>query len=279
MCDYGLKKERLLLKLQEYAGQDVMIAFSGGVDSSLLLKAACEAAKKTGKTVCAVTMQTRLHPVKEILEAQNICEAIGAVHMVIAVDELEEAGIIDNPPERCYLCKKHLFAKMRERASELGIDIILEGTNEDDLHVYRPGIRALRELQIISPLAEAGFTKEEVRRMAGEYGLKAALKPSVPCLATRFPYGTLLTYEKMEQVEKGEAYLKGLGLYNVRIRVHDTVARIEVDVDQFADLLAHKREVVNYLKELGYVYITLDLEGFRSGSMDMKLSENANQSG
>lgn len=273
MGEYLEKREQLIRKMAQYAGQDVMVAFSGGADSSLLLKLAHEAAQKTGKEVYAVTMQTRLHPAREIEEAKRVCEEIGAVHIVIAVDELEEAGIMNNPVERCYLCKKHLFLKMKERASDLGINVILEGTNEDDLHVYRPGIKALRELQIISPLAEAGLTKAEVRKMACEYGISVSSKPATPCLATRFPYGTELNYEKMAQVEKGEAFLKEIGLHNVRVRAHDKLARIEIDESTFGEFLTHKKEITDYLKSLGFVYITLDLEGFRSGSMDADINE------
>ena len=214
-------------------------------------------------------MQTKLHPVGEIEAAKETAEEIGAIHLILAVDELIEAGIADNPPDRCYRCKKHLFQRMLRRAEELGIHTILEGTNADDLHVYRPGIKALRELQITSPLAETHMTKEEVRNLAAEYGLSTASKPAVPCLATRFPYGTSLTYEKMRQVEKGENYFKSLGFGNIRLRVHDTVVRIEVDAGEFDRLMQHKDEITAYLKELGYGYITLDLEGFRSGSMDI----------
>lgn len=273
MGEYTEKRKKLIHKMTQYASQDVAVAFSGGVDSCLLLKLACEAAAETGKRVYAVTMQTRLHPNKEIEEAGKACDEIGAVPIVIAVDELEDAGIMNNPVDRCYLCKRHLFLKMKERADELGVGVILEGTNEDDLHAYRPGIQALRELQIVSPLAEARLTKAEVRRMAGEYGLPSAGKPSTPCLATRFPYGTELSYEKMAQVEKGEAFLKKYGLHNVRIRVHDQLARIEVDESAFADFLRNKKEITAYLKSLGFVYITLDIEGFRSGSMDVNISK------
>lgn len=269
MDDYLQKKSSLVSRMRGYAGQDVMVAFSGGVDSSLLLQMACMAAEETGRAVYAVTMQTRLHPVREIEEAKRICEGIGARHIVMTVDELSEAGIVNNLVDRCYLCKKHLFLKMKEKADELGIETILEGTNEEDLHVYRPGIKALRELQIISPLAEAGLTKEEVRRLAAEYGLETAAKPSMPCLATRFPYGTELTYDKMEKVEKGEAFLKTFGLHNVRIRVYDALARIEADESELSEFITHRKEICAYLKTLGFVYITLDLEGFRSGSMDV----------
>ena len=267
--NFNRKKELLRDRMAQYAAQDIMVAFSGGVDSSLLLKVACDAAGKTGKKVYGATVQTKLHPIGEIEAAREVAEEIGAVHCILTVDELIEAGIADNPVDRCYLCKKHLFQRMLQQAGELGICTVLEGTNEDDLHVYRPGIKALRELQIISPLAEVHMTKEEVRKLAAEYGLSAASKPAVPCLATRFPYGTSLTYEKMQQVEKGESYLKTLGFFNVRLRVHDAVVRIEVDEKEFSSVMQHKDEITAYLKALGYGYITLDLEGFRSGSMDI----------
>ena len=273
MCDFDQKKEQLLIKMSEYASQDVIVAFSGGVDSTLLLKIACDMAKESGASVYAVTMKTKLHPMGEIEEAKKICEEMKAEHIVITVDELKEAGIMDNPIDRCYLCKKHLFTKIKELAAKLGISRILEGTNEDDLHVYRPGIRALRELAIISPLAEAGFTKEEVRKLASWYGLKTASKPSTPCLATRFPYGTELTYKDMERVDKGEGYLRTIGLHNIRIRVHGTTARIEVDEEAFMEVIRRKKEITACLKELGFIYITLDLEGFRSGSMDIGIND------
>lgn len=271
MFSFGNRKEKFLANMRQFAGQDIMVAFSGGVDSSLILKTACDMAQEMGTRVYAVTMQTMLHPAGEIEEAKRICREMKAGHIVIAIDELKEAGIRDNPPERCYLCKKHLFTRIKEKAAELGIGIILEGTNGDDLHVYRPGIRALKELQIISPLAEAGISKEEVRKLASEYGIETASKPSMPCLATRFPYGTTLTYKEMERVEQGEAYLRGLGLNNVRIRVHGTIVRVEVDEGAFGEVIKRKNEIISFLQELGYIYVTLDLEGFRSGSMDVGL--------
>lgn len=263
------KRDQLVHKMSEYARRDVIVAFSGGVDSSLLLRMACEAAEKTGKKVYGVTVQTKLHPAGEMEEAKRTAEEIGAMHLVVTVDELEEAGIRDNPADRCYLCKRHLFRKMLEKAESMGIQTVLEGTNEDDLHVYRPGIRALKELGIISPLAEVHMSKDEVRKLAGEYGLSAASKPATPCLATRFPYGTVLTYEKMRQVEIGENYLKDLLGGNIRLRVHGDIARIEADREVFPVLMQHSKEITEYLKNLGYCYVTLDLEGFRSGSMDV----------
>lgn len=271
MNDYINKKIYLEQMMGQYAQKDIVVAFSGGVDSCLLLKLSCKAAEETGRKVYGITVQTKLHPAGELKEAENMCREIGAKHVAIHIDELKDAGILDNPVERCYLCKRYLFLKVLEQAAILQTDVVIEGTNEDDLHVYRPGIRALRELGIVSPLAQAGMAKAEVRRMAAEWNLRAAGKPSVPCLATRFPYGTALTYEKMRLVEKGEAYLKTFGFNNVRIRVHGNIARLEVDEGEFAKVMQYKSEIISYLKELGYIYITLDLEGFRSGSMDTGL--------
>lgn len=268
MAEFEEKKKRLQKQIRMYAENGCIVAFSGGVDSSLLLKLACGASGR----VFAVTMQTRLHPVCEMEHAKKVAEEIGAVHVVIPVDELEEAGIRRNPPDRCYLCKKHLFTKILQKAEALGIRNILEGTNGDDLHVYRPGLKAIRELGVASPLADAGFTKAEVRRLAEEYGLSVSDRPAMPCLATRFPYGTCLSYEELQKVEQGEAYLRGFGLYNVRLRIHGDIARIEADTEEFPLLLRHRQDVISYIKHLGYPYITLDLEGFRSGSMDVGLS-------
>lgn len=281
---YEEKKERLKQRIKEYIKSDCMVAFSGGVDSSLLLRIVCEAAessasgedKKANIKVYAVTMKTRLHPVKEIENAAKVAAEIGVQHLIVPVDELLEAGIFDNPQERCYLCKKHLFSRILDVAKERGVSTILEGTNEEDLHMYRPGLKAIRELGIKSPLAEAGFTKKEVRILAAEYGLSVSDRPAAPCLATRFPYGTRLSYEKFQRVEQGEQILKAYGFYNVRLRVHDEILRIEVDPEAFPKLLSHREKIEAQLKRLGYSYITLDLEGFRSGSMDIGLQGSNN---
>lgn len=268
MKTYEEKCSYLQKLMEKYTQENVVVAFSGGVDSSLLLKTACINAVKNGTKVFAVTMHTTLHTMNEIESSKETAGEVGAEHLIISVDELKEAGIENNPVERCYLCKRYLFQKMKDKAESLGVKIILDGTNEDDLHMFRPGLRALKELEIKSPLAESDFSKTDVRKLAEEYGMSVSKKPSTPCLATRFPYGSRLSYEEMKKVEKGEDFLKNLGLYNVRLRVHNDIARIEVDKEDIVKIVVYKEAIISYLKELGYRYITLDLEGFRSGSMD-----------
>lgn len=263
--------------MEAYAGADMVVAFSGGADSSLLLKLACEATEQCGSRVYAITMQTELHTLEDLQVAKKVAKETGAFHIVLHVDELKEAGIEDNPVDRCYRCKKLLFTRMREEAERIGAGVLLEGTNADDLKVYRPGLKAIRELGIKSPLAEAGFTKAEVRALAGEYGVSVAKRPSTPCMATRFPYGTRLTRENLKRAEDGESYIRSLGFYNVRLRVCGETARIEVDETEFDFLIEHRKEIIKFLKSLGYVYVALDLEGFRSGSMDIRIIDGSSE--
>ena len=269
MTEYELKRQKLLACMEQYAKEDVVVAFSGGVDSSLLLKLACEAAKNT--TVYAVTIQSELQPQNDLEIAKTVAMEMGAKHVVLTIYELREAGIQTNPKDRCYLCKKYLFGQILQFAAQKGITQILEGTNEEDLHKYRPGIRAIRELGIFSPLAAVGMTKEEVRTLANEYGISVANRPSAPCLATRFPYGTMLSLEALTKVEQAEQYLRALGFRNIRVRVYGEIVRIEVENDQLMKAVAKRENINSYLKTLGYHYITLDLEGFRSGSMDEQI--------
>lgn len=271
-----------LKELRKWIGQymqgDIIVAFSGGADSSLLLKICCELAAESGVKVYAVTACTMLHPAQDMEIAAQVAKEMGAVHKILFVDELEEAGILNNPKDRCYRCKKCIFIKMRNFAETLGIHTLFEGTNEDDMHVYRPGIKAVRELGILSPLAAVHVTKEEIRQMAAAYGISVADRPASPCLATRFPYGTILDEQAMRRVEQAEKYLRGLGFYNVRVRVHTTggdsrdwtgsVARIEVDEFELQKALTHKESILQHFLALGFQYVTLDLSGFHSGSMD-----------
>ena len=190
-------------------------------------------------------MVTKLHPSGDAKIAERVAGEAGAVHRVIHVDELSHAGIMDNPENRCYLCKRYLYTKLLKSAKALGIQTVLEGTNADDLNAYRPGIRAVKELGILSPLVQAG----------------------------RFPYGTRLSWEKMKMAEEGEKFLRTLGFYNVRVRIHGDTARIEVDEKDLPGLVKNRAAAVKRLKEIGFTYITVDLEGFRSGSMDTHLKQ------
>lgn len=263
------EKCRLLHGIMDgYTREDVAVAFSGGADSALLLKLAVLHGREQGIQVYAMTASTELHPLGDIAVAEQVAREAGAKHRILYVKELEEAGISNNPVDRCYRCKSYLFQSMIKEAERLGAGLVLEGTNADDLLAYRPGLKAIRQLGVKSPLLEAGFTKKEVRSLAGEYGISVADRPSAPCLATRFPYGTPLTLEGLKQVEQGEEALKTLGFYNVRLRVHGDIARIEVDPAYMGRLLEYREKMTEELKALGYSYITMDLEGFRSGSMD-----------
>lgn len=274
------KYEILRGKMAGYAEGGIAVAFSGGVDSALLLKLACMASEGSG-AVYAVTVQTKLHPAGDLEDAGRAAEACGALHRVIEIDELAESGIETNPVNRCYLCKRSIFQKIKGLAGELGVGNILEGTNADDLTQYRPGIRALKELQIVSPLAECALTKAEIRQLAAHLGIPAANRPSAPCLATRLPYGTKISYELLGKIDEGERYLRSLGFFNVRLRAHGLtemvkneggarrwLARIEVDAEDIPRLLEHKSALTKLVKELGFARVTVDLEGFRSGSMD-----------
>ena len=205
-----------------------------------------------------------------------MAKQIGAMHVCISVDEFGDEQIAGNPVNRCYLCKKMIFRSVLEKSAQLGFDTVIDGTNEDDLHVYRPGIQALRELGIRSPLAEAGITKKMVRQWLAELGLAVAGKPATPCLATRIPYGEALDERILSRVAQGEKYLRAMGFLNVRLRVHGKIARIEIDIEQMELLIQNRKAVIEHLKELGFVYITLDLEGFRSGSMDVGILSGKN---
>lgn len=267
----GLEEKRALLeeRMKEYAKEDVCLAFSGGVDSSLILKTAVQAAEETGSKVYAVTFDSRLHPSCDLNIAARVARELGGIHQVLSVNELEQEEIRHNPVNRCYLCKRKLFSTLKDFARERGIRHILDGTNEDDLHVYRPGIQALRELGIESPLADLHITKAEVKALAAGYGISVASRPSAPCMATRLPYNTELDYELLERIDQGEAYLRTLIGGNLRLRVHGRIVRLEADTEKLAAVLEKREEILSRLKELGFVYITLDLEGFRSGSMDV----------
>lgn len=263
------KKDNLKSIFAQCASEDMCVAFSGGVDSSLVLVMACEAAKSTGKKVYALTMDTILHPKADLEIAKKVLSGTTAEHVVITMDELAVPEIRNNPVNRCYLCKKAIFSRMLTFAKEKGISLMLEGSNEDDLHVYRPGLAAVRELGVKSPLADCHMTKAEVRALAEEYKIPVADRPSAPCMATRLPYGAEIDLELLKRIDTAEETLRAMGLKNVRVRVHGDILRLEVDAESILNVVEHRREIMDYLKKVGCPYVTLDLEGFRSGSMDI----------
>ncbi|WP_406677363.1 ATP-dependent sacrificial sulfur transferase LarE [Moorella sp. ACPs] len=248
----------------------ILVAYSGGVDSSLLLKVA----SMTPAKVLAVTAASPTYPQVEIEAATRLAQELGVQYLVINTDEMENPAFTANPPERCYHCKKELFAKLQELAREYGLKVIVDGANADDSGDFRPGSRAAREFGVRSPLQEAGLTKEEIRQLARHLNLPNWDKPSMACLSSRIPYGQAITPEKLEQVAAAEAFLRQLGLREIRVRHHGAIARLEVNPSAFALLIDAKvrEKLVNRFHELGFTYITLDLEGFRSGSMNAVLS-------
>lgn len=267
------KKERLLERMRKLAERDVCLAFSGGADSSLLLYLARQAAEERGTKLYALTFDTTLHPRTDMRAAERTAAEAGVVQKVIPVDELAELPEIrNNPPDRCYLCKRLLFQKALKEAEALGAETVIEGSNADDLGEYRPGLKAVRELGIASPLADTGFTKAEVRRYAGELGISTAERASSPCMATRLPYGARLETEKLKKLEQAEEALRKLGFCQVRARLHGEILRLEVEQKELLRAAGEAKKILQIMRGLGFAYITLDLEGFRSGSMDEKLT-------
>lgn len=260
-------------EIDKLVEEGVCVAFSGGVDSSLLLKMACLAGKKKKKAVYAITFETKLHPASDVVIAKRVAEEVGAIHEIIQVNEFENKDILKNPIDRCYQCKKYLFNNLLEFAKDKNIKNVIDGTNADDLSEYRPGLKALSELGIISPLAKLGITKKEVREIAKELNISVASRPSAPCMATRLPYNTEINFELLVKIEKGEEFIKTLGFQVVRLRVHKDIVRIEVNKEDFLQFIEKGDVLIEYLKGLGFTYITLDLEGFRSGSMDVNIKK------
>jgi uncharacterized protein len=237
------------------------------VDSTFLLHAARTALP--GK-VSAATASAVVHPAAERDEAARQCAEWAVPHHAVPLDLLSVAGFADNPPDRCYRCKTAVFTALLELAERERLGTVVEGTNRDDLSVYRPGIKALKELGIASPLLESGLGKAEIRALSAAFGLATADKPSFACLASRFPYGTRLTPEGLARVEKCEGLLRELGFRQFRVRVHGDVARIEVEPEEIPRLLSPEvsDRIHEEFRNVGFLYVTADLKGFRSGSMD-----------
>lgn len=248
----------------------VAVAFSGGVDSTCLLKAAKEA---LGEHVLAVTVQAAWVPLRELTEAKAFCERENIRQVICKVEASEIPGFAGNPPNRCYLCKRALFQRMMAGAKEQGFCQMAEGSNLDDEGDYRPGMKAIEELGIRSPLREARLCKEEIRHLSREWGLPTWDKPAYACLASRFVYGEEITGEKLSMVERAEQLLLDLGFRQMRVRLHGTLARLEVPLEEFGRLLEEetRRQVTEGLTAYGFTYVAMDLMGFRSGSMNETL--------
>lgn len=262
------KELRLRTLLRSYS--KLAIAFSGGVDSTLLLSLAAE---ELPGSVIAVTSRVPMTSAKEFEEAKLFCEEQGVKQLICTPDVLSLDQVKMNNPKRCYYCKTMLFSSMMEAAAENGYSIIADGTNVDDLADYRPGMKAIKELGVVSPFLEAGFTKKDIRDLSLQRSLSTWNKQSNACLATRIPYGQELTYDLLSRIDQAEELLHTLGFTNVRLRVHNDVARIEIGLDQFIKILddSVRELIIKQVKDLGFSYITLDLEGFRTGSMNTEV--------
>ena len=246
----------------------VLVAFSGGVDSTLLLKAAADV---LGDRVLAVTALSATTPDHERRDAANFTRSMGVDHLEIASHELTLPAFIENPPDKCYICKKSRFGELVRLASEKAIPWVVDGANIDDDGDYRPGSRAARELGVRSPLREAGMTKAEIRQLSRLLELPTWNKPSYACLASRIPYGHTITPEKLKQVDEGEAFIRGLGIsWQVRIRHEENTARIEVETEAIARFIDKdvRQQIVSRLRALGFRFVALDLEGYTSGSLN-----------
>jgi len=258
--------------LTEYLASfgSVAVAFSSGVDSTFLLYAAKEA---LGEKAVAFTATSCSFPVRELNEAKEYCKTHGIEQYIIVSEELNIEGFSHNPKNRCYLCKRELFEKMKQTAAEHGIAEIAEGSNLDDNGDYRPGLQAVAELGIKSPLRHIGFTKAQIRELSKEFGLPTWDKQSFACLSSRFPYGDTINEEKLHRVDLAEQLLLDLGFHQVRVRIHDNLARIELDPAQFDKFMDQsiRQEVYAKLKEYGFTYVTLDIQGYRTGSMNETL--------
>ena len=265
------KLQRLEANLRDLGS--LAVGFSGGVDSSFLLAAAHTV---LGDRVIAVTGADASVPERELEEARKFCRERGIRHVICAVDPLKEEGYRNNSPDRCYFCKRGIFTEVRRVAEENGIEYLAEGSNQDDMGDYRPGLRAVAELEVKSPLREAGLTKADIRQLSRAMGLPTWSKPAYACLASRFVYGEEITEEKLRMIDHAEQFLIERGFFAERVRLHGKIARIEVPPEDIPRLASEevRNAVYGEFRRLGFLFVTLDLKGYRSGSMNLTLQKN-----
>ena len=263
------KKKRLIGILQAYDG--LVVAFSGGVDSTFLLAAAHEA---LGDRVTAVTADSPIHSRREIREALETAKALGVKHVVVPFAEMTDPGFVANPPDRCYTCKQLIFGEIIRIAASIGMERVAHGVNLDDLGDYRPGLKAAEEMGVVAPLAEAGLTKADIRALSRRMRLPTWNKPSMACLASRIPYGRPITPEALKMVEAAEEVLQRLGFYGCRVRHHGEVARIEVVPGDLKKTMhpGVRAEILESLRKIGFSHVAVDLEGYVQGSLNRALA-------
>lgn len=247
-----------------------LLAFSGGVDSSFLLKAM----KIADIPFLAITGKSETVPEKDLKQAISFALQEGVSHRVILTGALQDESFLNNPPDRCFFCKQDLFQRMRQIAEEERCELLFDGSNADDLKDFRPGIQAAQVYGVQSPLAEAGLSKDEIRQLSRKLGLETWDRPSSPCLSSRFPYGQRITLPLLRRVEEAEEFIRSTGIKVVRVRIHNDVARIELPEDEMALLLENRQAVAERLKSIGFSFVSLDLEGFRSGSLNRVLLQH-----